>query len=145
MPVSHARAAVVTSTDGKEAGEVPGLLEVLAQVLKFPRKRLVQPFTSHSGTRASAADRARIGVGTRCRLDGRTDVPHESGTPAAAVDLPRPVGSLDDVEHNRARLDGRAAAMAADLQPAPGRDAGHAAVLGEPDGSSDRGRLASPV
>ena len=39
MPVSHARAAVVTSTDGKEAGEVPGLLEVLAQV-PDPRKRL---------------------------------------------------------------------------------------------------------
>ena len=38
MPVSHARAAVVTSTDGKEAGEVPGLLEVLAQV-PDPRKR----------------------------------------------------------------------------------------------------------
>jgi len=28
MPVSHARAAVVTSTDGKEAGKVPGLLGV---------------------------------------------------------------------------------------------------------------------
>ena len=38
MPVPHARAAVVTSTDGKEAGEVPGLLEVLAQV-PDPRKR----------------------------------------------------------------------------------------------------------
>jgi len=38
MPVSHARAAVVTSTDGKEAGKVPGLLEVLAQV-PDPRKR----------------------------------------------------------------------------------------------------------
>jgi hypothetical protein len=38
MPVSHARAAVVTRTDGKEAEEVPGLLEVLAQV-PDPRKR----------------------------------------------------------------------------------------------------------
>jgi hypothetical protein len=38
MPTSHARAAVVTSTDGKEAGEVPGLLEVLAQA-PDPRKR----------------------------------------------------------------------------------------------------------
>ncbi len=38
MPASHASAAVVTSTDGKEAGEVPGLLEVLAQV-PDPRKR----------------------------------------------------------------------------------------------------------
>ena len=38
MPVSHARATAVTSTDGKEAGEVPGLLEVLAQV-PDPRKR----------------------------------------------------------------------------------------------------------
>jgi hypothetical protein len=34
-------------------------------------------------------------------------------------------GSLDDVELDRARLDGRAAAMAADLQPAPSRDADH--------------------
>jgi hypothetical protein len=38
MPASHASAAVVTSTDGKEAGEVPGLLEVMAQV-PDPRKR----------------------------------------------------------------------------------------------------------
>jgi hypothetical protein len=38
MPASHASAAVVTSTDGKEAGEVPGLLEVLAQA-PGPRKR----------------------------------------------------------------------------------------------------------
>ena len=38
MSASHASAAVVTSTDGKEAGEVPGLLEVLAQV-PDPRKR----------------------------------------------------------------------------------------------------------
>ena len=38
MPASHASAAVATSTDGKEAGEVPGLLEVLAQV-PDPRKR----------------------------------------------------------------------------------------------------------
>jgi len=38
MPVSHARATAVISTNGKEAGEVPGLLEVLAQV-PDPRKR----------------------------------------------------------------------------------------------------------
>jgi DDE_Tnp_1-associated len=38
MPASHASAAVVTSTDGKEAGKVPGLQEVLAQV-PDPRKR----------------------------------------------------------------------------------------------------------
>ena len=38
MPVSHARVTAVTSTDEHEAGEVPGLLEVLAQV-PDPRKR----------------------------------------------------------------------------------------------------------
>jgi predicted transposase YbfD/YdcC len=37
MPVSHARATAVTSTDEHAAGEVPGLLEVLAQV-PDPRK-----------------------------------------------------------------------------------------------------------
>jgi hypothetical protein len=36
--VSHARATAVTSTDGQPAGEVPGLLEVLARV-PDPRKR----------------------------------------------------------------------------------------------------------
>ena len=101
--------------------------------------------TGSAGTSCHAADQARIGVGTRCRPNGRADVPYESRTPAAAVDLPRPVGSLDDLELDWARLDGRAAAMAADLQPAPSRDADHTAVLGEPGGSSDRGRLASPV
>jgi len=69
----------------------------------------------------------------------------ESGTPAVAVDLPCPVGSLDDVECDRARLDGRVAALAAGCLPAPGRDAGHAAVPGEPGSGCDRGRLASPV
>ncbi|HEX8008761.1 MAG TPA: transposase family protein [Trebonia sp.] len=38
MLVSHAPATAVTSTDGKEAGEIPGLLEVLARV-PDPRKR----------------------------------------------------------------------------------------------------------
>ena len=38
MPVSHARATAVTSTDEHAAGEVPGLLEVLAQV-PDPRER----------------------------------------------------------------------------------------------------------
>lgn len=38
MLVSHAPATAVTSTDGKEDGEVPGLLEVLARV-PDPRKR----------------------------------------------------------------------------------------------------------
>lgn len=38
MPVSPARATAVTSTDEHAAGEVPGLLEVLAQV-PDPRKR----------------------------------------------------------------------------------------------------------
>jgi fatty acid desaturase len=38
MPVSHAHVTAVTSTDEHEAGAVPGLLEVLAQVPE-PRKR----------------------------------------------------------------------------------------------------------
>ncbi len=38
MPVSHARATAVTSADEHAAGQVPGLLEVLAQV-PDPRKR----------------------------------------------------------------------------------------------------------
>ncbi len=38
MPVPHARATAVTSTDEHAVGEVPGLLEVLAQV-PDPRKR----------------------------------------------------------------------------------------------------------
>ena len=38
MPVSHARATAVTSTDEDAAGDVPGLLEVLARV-PDPRKR----------------------------------------------------------------------------------------------------------
>ena len=38
MPVSHARATTVTSTDGDACGDVPGLLEVLARV-PDPRKR----------------------------------------------------------------------------------------------------------
>jgi hypothetical protein len=32
MSVSHARVTTVTSTDERAAGEVPGLLEVLAQI-----------------------------------------------------------------------------------------------------------------
>ena len=38
MPVSHARDTTMTSTDEQAAGEVPGLLEVLARV-PDPRKR----------------------------------------------------------------------------------------------------------
>ncbi len=38
MPVSHARATAVTSTDGQPGGKVPGLLEVLARV-PDPRRR----------------------------------------------------------------------------------------------------------
>src|SRR6266496_1388271 len=82
---------------------------------------------------------------THCRPDRCTGVPHESGTPVAAVDLPCPVGSLDDVECDRARSDGRAAAMAAGLPPAPGRDASHATVPGEPGRGRGRCRLAAPV
>jgi hypothetical protein len=85
------------------------------------------------------------GVETHCRPDCRIGVPRESGAPAAAVDLPCPVGSLDGVECDQARSDRRVAALAAGLPPAPGRDPGHAAVPGEPGGSRDRGRLASPA
>src|SRR5690348_8423806 len=106
------------------------------------------PMAQHWHTPAAyshAAGRARIGWKNVLRPDGCAGLPHESGTPAAAVDLPCPVGSLDDVEHDQARLDCRAAAMAADFPPAPGRDAGHAAVPGEPGSGCDRCRPASPV
>jgi hypothetical protein len=79
------------------------------------------------------------GVETHCRPDCCIGVPRESGAPAAAVDLPCPVGSLDGVECDRARSDRRVAALAAGLSPAPGRDPGHAAVPGEPGGGRDRG------
>jgi hypothetical protein len=98
-----------------------------------------------NGAYSSAADRARMGWKMHCRPGCCTGVPHESGAPAAAVDLPCPVGSLDGVECDRARSDRRVAALAAGLPPAPGRDPGHAAVPGEPGGGRDRGRLASSV
>jgi DDE_Tnp_1-associated/Transposase DDE domain len=44
MPVSHARTTAVTSTDEDTADEVPGLLEVLAQV-PDPRERRGRRFT----------------------------------------------------------------------------------------------------
>lgn len=94
---------------------------------------------------AHAADRARIGVETRCGSGCCTGVPHESGAPAAAVDLPCPVGSLDGVECDRARSDRRVAAVAAGLPPAAGRNPGHAAVPREPGGGRGRARLASPA
>ena len=72
-------------------------------------------------------------------------VRHASGTPAAAVDLPCPVGPLDDVERDRAGSDCRTAAITAGLSPAPVRDASHVAVPGEPGSGRDRRRLASPI
>jgi hypothetical protein len=48
------------------------------------------------------------------------------------------------IELNNPRLI-RMLVLAAGLPPAPGRDADHAAVPGEPGSSLDRGRLASPV
>ncbi|HET9081794.1 MAG TPA: hypothetical protein VFO01_14955 [Trebonia sp.] len=74
-----------------------------------------------------------------------TSPENESGTPVPAVNLPCQVRSPDDVESNRARPDGRAAAVAAGLPPALGRDACHAAMPGEPGGGRDRCRLAAPV
>src|ERR1700685_316917 len=61
-------------------------------------------------------------------------VPGESRAPVAAVDLPCPVGSLDDMQGNRAGLYRRGAAAAADLPPALSRDARQATVPGEPGG-----------
>src|SRR5580704_2558038 len=69
----------------------------------------------------------------------------ESRAPVAAVDLPCPVGSLDDMEGNRAGLHRRAAAAAADLPPALSRDACQATVPGEPGGGRSRGWLTTPV
>ena len=72
-------------------------------------------------------------------------MPRESRAPVAAVDLPCPVGSLDDVQGNRAGLHRGAAAAPADLPPALSRDAGQATVPGEPGGGRDRGWLTTPV
>ncbi len=63
-------------------------------------------------TSGSAADRARIGVETHCCPDRLADVLLAPGTPVAAVDLPCHVRSLEDIERDRARSDGRAAARA---------------------------------
>src|SRR5580692_10893990 len=79
---------------------------------------------------------------SRCQA---ADVPGRSRAPGAAVDLPGPVGSLDDVEGNRAGLKGGAAAAAADLPPALSRDARQATVPGEPGGGRSRGWPAAPV
>ena len=108
---------------------------------------------SRSGLHQPAHMRTKVAqLGPRdhtiCTGDSRTPAPlrhgkRASGTPAAAVDLPCPVGSLDDVEGDRARSDCRTAAMAADLSPALGRDASHAAVPGEPGSGRDWCRLAS--
>ena len=72
-------------------------------------------------------------------------VPSESEAPVAAVDLPCPVGSLDDMEGNRAGLYRRAAAAAADLPPALNRYARQATVPGEPGGGRSRRWLTTPV
>jgi len=72
-------------------------------------------------------------------------VPSESWAPVAAVDLPCPVGSLDDMEGNRAGLHRHAAAAATDLPPALSRDARQATVPGEPGGGRSRRWLTAPV
>jgi len=84
---------------------------------------------------------------TRCALAGGWIVlaAGRSRTPVAAVDLPCPVGSLDDMEGNRAGLHRRAAAAAADLTPALSRDARQATVPGEPGGGGNRRWLTTPV
>jgi hypothetical protein len=53
--------------------------------------------------------------------DPIADVPDESGTPTAAIDLPGPIGSLHDLERDRAGPDCRAAALTAGLPSAPVR------------------------
>jgi len=72
------------------------------------------------------------------RPDCAAGVPQASVTPAAAVDLPCPIGSLHDVKRDQARPDRRAEAMAAGLSPSPARDASYAAVPGEPGSGRDR-------
>jgi hypothetical protein len=72
-------------------------------------------------------------------------VPGESRAPVAAVDLPCPVRSLDDMEGNRAGLQRGAAAAAADLSPALSRDARQATVPGEPGSGRGRRWLTTPV
>lgn len=72
-------------------------------------------------------------------------VPGELRAPVAAVDLPCPVGSLDDMEGNRAGLHCCAGAAAADLAPALGRDARRATVPGEPGGGRSWRWLNTPV
>ena len=69
----------------------------------------------------------------------------KSRAPAAAVDLPCPVGPLDHMEGDRAGLDRRAAAAAADLPPAFSRDAGQATVPGKPGSGRGRRWLTTPV
>ena len=86
-------------------------------------------------------------IGVRHVVSGRTasGPPDESLAPVAAVDLPCPVGSLDDVESNRAGLYRRAAAAAADLPPALCRDTRHATMAGEPGCGGNRRWLTAAV
>ena len=65
--------------------------------------------------------------------------------PVAAVDLPFPVGSLDDMESNRAGLYRRAAATAADLPPALSRDTSQATMPGKPGCGGSRRWLTAAV
>jgi hypothetical protein len=86
-------------------------------------------------------------IGVRRVESGRTasDLPDKSLAPVAAVDLPCPVGSLDDMESNRAGFYRRAAAAAADLPPALSRDTRHATMSGEPGCGGSRRWLTAAV
>lgn len=89
------------------------------------------------GERGSVSDAREY----RCEGAG----PGKSRAPVAAVDLPCPVRSLDDMEGNRARLRRRAAGAAADQAPALSRDACQSTMAGEPGGGRSRRWLATPV
>jgi hypothetical protein len=80
----------------------------------------------------------------RAQASGR-EAQARSRTPVAAVDLPCPVGPLEDMQGNRTGSHRRAAAIPADLPPARVRDANLATMPGEPKGSINRRGLASAV
>ena len=62
-----------------------------------------------------------------------------------ACEFANPVGSLDDMESNRAGFYRRAAAAAADLPPALSRDTRHATMSGEPGCGGSRRWLTAAV
>ena len=106
------------------------------------RRRISRDLLQAAGSRQTPRT-----IGVRHVVSGRTvpGLPDESLAPVAAVDLPCPVGSLDDVESNRAGLYRRAAAAAADLPPALCRDTRHATVSGEPGCGGSRRWLTAAV